>query len=370
MDRLSLPRAFRSASEPSIALQDLPQSPDLPLGDDAGADHVPTAVRARSLREAIRWTVLYGSIFDYPLTRDEVYRFLIAPGGSRVEVEAAIDDSLGHKDGLETNGRYLYPAGRSGSVATRLTRAEHARHSWRRARFYARLIWTLPYVRMVAVTGALAMDNVEPGDDIDLLIVTEPGRLWMTRGMILLLARLARVWGDTLCPNYIISARCLELAQRDAYTAHELAQMTPLYGRQVAERLWMKNAWCRDVLPNAQLRVDGATDDHLPWILTSAKALGQAVLDLPLGALIEGWEQRRKIAQLSRGAPLHAGEILYTADVCKGHADAHGSRVMDLWAMEVARLRELEDRPGTAFRSPALPSPFLPLPKADHHCDA
>jgi hypothetical protein len=293
--------------------------------------------RARSLREAIQWTVLYGSVFDYPLTRDEVYRFLMAPGGSRAEVEIAIDDALARGDGLETDGRFLYPRGRSGSVTTRLRRGQHAGQAWRRARFYARLIWTLPYVRMVAVTGALAMNNVEQGDDLDFLIVTDAGRLWMTRGMILMLARLARVRSDSLCPNYIISSRALRFEQRDVYTAHELAQMTLLHGREVAERLWTENVWCRDFLPNAWWRGDEGTDDSLPRILIASKALGQVLLDMPLGTLIERWEQRRKIAKLSREAPAHTRETLYTADVCKGHADGHGSRVMDQWVVRVAQ---------------------------------
>ena len=344
------PSGWHAVAEPSIALPVVLGSPEVPADASSDARYsaaegpegtgvAPVAPRAPSLREAIRWTVLYGSIFDYPLTREEVYRFLMAPGGSREEVEIAIDDALGGGDGLATNGLFLYPQGRSDTVRTRLRRRENARRVWRRARVYARLMWTLPYVRMVAVTGALAMDNVEKGDDIDFMVVTEPGRLWVTRGMILILVRLARAWGDTLCPNYIISSRALRLEQQDPYTAHELAQMTPIHGRQVAERLWAENAWCREFLPNARSRGDEGTDDSLPGILMALKALGQAVLDQPLGSRIERWEQRRKIAKLSRDVPLHRSETHYTADVCKGHADGHGSRVLQLWAMQIEQHR-------------------------------
>ncbi|HEX6509135.1 MAG TPA: hypothetical protein VF221_16020 [Chloroflexota bacterium] len=293
----------------------------------------PGVQRAPSLREAVQWTVLYGSIFDYPLTRDEIHRFIVSPGGSRAEVEDAIDDALG--DGVETDGQFLYPSGRSAAVETRLRRREHARRAWPRARFYARLIWMLPNVLMVAITGALAMDNVEKGDDIDFMIVTQPGRLWLTRAMILVVVKLAGIKGDTLCPNYIISSRCLRLDQQDLYTAHELAQLAPIHGRRIAERLWTENAWCRDFLPNARLRGEEGTDDRLPWILKAAKSLGQAVLNLPPGALIERWEQRRKIAKLSSDASDHARETLYTADVCKGHADSHGTRIMDRWVTQL-----------------------------------
>lgn len=333
-DRLPSLGAFRFTPKRVIAGPAGLKGHDASANVQPAASSAPVAPRARSLHEAIHWTVLYSGIFDYPLTLDEVHRYLMAPGGSRAEVEVAVGEVLarGH---LETDGLFLYPPGRAGSVATRLRRGHHARHAWRRAHFYARLIWVLPYVRLVAVTGALAMDNVEEADDIDFLIVTEPGRLWLTRGMVLILARLARLRGDTLCPNFIISTGALLLEQRDLYTAHELAQMTPLHGGQVAERLRTENTWCRDYLPNIWWRDDEGTDDSLPRALMAAKALARVVLDLPLGELIERWEQKRKIAMLLRDTPAHGRETLYTADVCKGHADGHGSRVMERWTAEI-----------------------------------
>jgi hypothetical protein len=299
--------------------------------------------RASSLPEAIQWTVAYGSIFDFPLTREEVYRFLMSPGGSRAEVEAAIEHELSSGNDLESNGRFLYPAGQFGLVATRLRRERCARGAWANARRYARLIWMLPYVRMVAITGSLAMNNVEDGDDIDLMIVTEPGRLWMTRGMILVVVKIARLRGHTLCPNYILSSRALTLEQRDSYAAHELAQMEPIYGTYTAQRLWTENAWYRDFLPNARWRGDDGTAEDLPWILSTTKSVAEMVLRLPPGTWIEQWEQGRKIAKLRRGAPSGARETHYTADVCKGHVDGHGTKVTNLWQARVGLQRDEGD---------------------------
>jgi len=48
---------------------------------------------------------------------------------------------------------------------------------------------------MVAITGSLAMNNVENNPDIDYLVVTVGGRLWMVRAMVLAAARLAALHG-------------------------------------------------------------------------------------------------------------------------------------------------------------------------------
>jgi hypothetical protein len=201
-------------------------------------------------------------------------------------------------------------------VAHRLRRRHAATSLWRRARLYAHLIWALPYVRMVAVTGALAMDNVEADDDIDLLVVTEPGRLWMTRGMIVLLCKLARLPGHTLCPNYLISSRVLEMDRRDLYAAHELAQMIPLHGKGVARRLSAENSWCRSFLPNVPFEARDGADDAMPFPLATLKALLELLLRSPPGDRIETWERVRKIAKLSRQMPPGVCETLFTADVC------------------------------------------------------
>ena len=115
---------------------------------------------------------------------------------------------------------------------------------------YGALIAKLPFVRMVAVTGSLAVENAEAADDIDYLIVTSKGRLWLPRAMTILVVRLGGLRGVTLCPNYLLSESALALSERDPYTARELFQMRPLIGHDVHARMLAANMWCRELLPN------------------------------------------------------------------------------------------------------------------------
>lgn len=332
--RFLVPGVFHVATAPRNGGSTVVQRPKMPTFRALGLRSSPSVPRPRSLQEAIHWTILYSAIFDYPLTAEEIHRFLIVRSASRQEVDSAIADML-LRGQLESDGQFLYPTGQSSLVATRSRRSQHARQAWKRTHAYARLLWLLPYVRMVAVTGALAMDNVEQSDDIDFLIVTQRGRVWLTRGMILIVVKMARIRGDTICPNFIMSTQALELEQRNTYTAHELAQMIPLYGGQMAECLWTKNAWYRDFLPNAWRNTEEVADDEIPRILMLFKELGQMVLDLPFGTFVEQWEQRRKIRKLSGESPGCAREILYTSEMCKGHVDGHGDRILNRWTAEI-----------------------------------
>src|SRR6185437_13782883 len=133
----------------------------------------------------------------------------------------------------------------------RLQREALAARFWPRAQRYGRMIASLPFVRMVAVTGELAMDNVRDTSDIDFFIVTEHRRLWLCRLFVLSIVHVAARFGYTVCPNYLLSERSLAITERDLYSAHEVVQMVPLSGLDVYKQFRLANKWVYEFLPNA-----------------------------------------------------------------------------------------------------------------------
>jgi hypothetical protein len=280
---------------------------------------------------AILRTLTYADLFDYAMTPDEVFRYLIGVHASRAEVEAALDDHS-RLDGhiARVDGLLTLPQ-RHALVAARARLQAAARRQFPRARFYARVLAYVPFVRMVAITGGLAMENARDGDS-DYFIVTEPGRLWLVRGLAVALVRMARLFGDRLCPNMLLSANALALSDQNLYTAHEVVQMIPLYGLGLYRRMRALNEWTHAFLPNAH-NLDVANVEHpLNRVGSWLKRVVERVLDSRIGDRIERWEMQRKIAKLSRQIPKGADDVIFSKDACRGFFSGHRRRVLTEFA--------------------------------------
>ena len=272
------------------------------------------------LSRAILETLAYADVFDYPLTVEQIRRYLVRTPATLAQVQEALASDAWLAGRVERHDELVCLPGRSAVVALRRERAAYAEALWRPARRLAWWVAHLPFVRMVAVIGSLTMDNVRSaGDDIDLFIVTTPGRVWLTRILVIILVRLAALARIDLCPNYLVSSRRLAMPPDDLFTAHELAQMIPLFGHDSYDDLLAANRWLADYLPNAepcdgQLRDLGAVGRFLQrlaeWPLTGG-----------LGDRLERWQQRIKMARLYRRAT-DAGPPGYHAG-CRSLQGAH-----------------------------------------------
>lgn len=294
------------------------------------------------LETAILETIAYADVFDYAVTAEEIHRYLVACPADLASVKQTLATSLLPKKRVESRGGYVVLPGRQALFSLRQKRAAIAQSLWRQARRYGAWIARLPFVRMVAVTGALAVDNVEQDADIDYLIVTEPGRLWLCRALVIALVRWAERRGHMLCPNYFLAERALRIDERNLYTAREVAQMVPLSGLATYRHMRRLNSWVDDLLPNA-VDAPGAIAP-LPAGTTTLGAGIEGLLRTPIGEMLEQWEMRRKIPKLQRrqGKAASPGEAAFCADWCKGHFEGHGRYVLQTYAQ---RLEQLSGQP-------------------------
>jgi hypothetical protein len=294
-----------------------------------------------ALQAAIVHTVAYGDVFDYPLTLDEIHRYLVGVPASPDAVQACLAGKRLIPRYLSLSGSHVTLRGREAISQTRQRRAEACAGMWPRAVRYAAALAHFPFVRMVAVTGALCMGNTEADSDIDYFIVTEPDRLWLCRAAIIGLVRLAARTGNELCPNYLLSERALVLQEHNLFMAHEFVQMIPLVGHETYLRMWQLNAWVSDFLPNAYERAGRMP--ACPLSPHPIRSLVEVPLRTPAGGWLERWEMSRKIDKLGRNKNGNGdghGSASFCSDWCKGHFLDHGQRTLDAFTERLQKLAE------------------------------
>ena len=300
--------------------------------EEAVAGLVP---RVPSPEESILAAIAYADLFDYPLTEAQVVRFQVGTAYSSEEIARTLVSLSVDGGPICRNAEYYTLPGREFLVQIRSERERLSKSLWRRAQLRANWMERTPFVRMVAVTGALSMDNITGKPDIDLLVLTEPGRVWICRRMLIIQVRLARLLGDDLCPNYILSTRNLELDQRDFFTAHELAQMVPLCGHALHSEMLARNSWASRFLPAAFQESGEKLRRARP--VTPSRLL-EGILASRFFDRWETWELRRLRRKLVRLIG-KAVEVVCSPEQCKGHTGLHRSSVMARYG---DRLKQLD----------------------------
>ena len=282
------------------------------------------------LDTAILRTVLYADVFSFPLTVEEIHFFLIHDHPvSVIEIRSALATSAALTGLLCQDRGFIALRGREAAITERERREMATRRLWPLAERYGRWLARLPYVRMVAITGALAMRNAAThDDDLDFFLLTAAGRVWLARACAIVLVRLARLRGVTLCPNYIAAETALEQDHQTLFIAHEVAQMIPVYGLDLYAALRAANPWVAAHLPNASGHFHSAKTAVHGRLWRTLKQLAETALNNRLGDALEDWEHRRKRSRFAPQThqPLSAARI--DEQQVKGHFNDYGHHVL------------------------------------------
>jgi hypothetical protein len=281
------------------------------------------------LEAAILRTVLYADVFDFPMKIEEIHHYLISDEPvSLVDVAQALHQSIILKQQLQQIGEYVIFKGSDNLIETRRKREAASTSLWPQAVRWGHVLSALPYVRMVALTGALAVRNAaDHDDDLDYMIITAPHRVWLARAFAILMVKIGRMRGVTICPNYVLSETNLTQTRRDIFLAHEVAQMVPIYGSDCYRRFREVNNWSYQQLPNA---VDPFFDE--PEIQLGTSRIIKHVLEIVFGGAIgnwfEHWEYRRKLNRFSVDLQTPNSSAQVDDTQIKGHFNDHGHPVL------------------------------------------
>ncbi len=253
-------------------------------------------------------TVAYADVMDFPLTGFEVWKYLMAtddPESKESVSLGAVLTALGteeiQKRLVSERGWYAL-RGREELFEKRSARERRSEIKMKRIQGVARILRFVPFVRMVALTGSVAMKNAKRDSDWDLLISLRPGHIWMGRFLVTAVLQLAgkRRWGkhtrDRACLNFWVTSESLEITLKDWFSSHEYSAMIPLFGAREYRRFREANQWIARFRPAYQptaLVSRWCVADG--WLARLVRDSGEVLLgDRWLEQRLGAW-QRRKI---------------------------------------------------------------------------
>lgn len=228
------------------------------------------------LTQAILRTLIYSDIFDFPLRISEIHRYLIGFSCSEEELSKLLYTNNANateytRMGINQWQGYFYLGDKKEMVAQRIKKEKIAKDKLEKAKKLTAILKIIPWIKMVTVTGRVAALNCEEKDDIDLMIVTETNRLWLSRAcewfLLSLLGCRRKPYQtenlkDKLCPNLYISEENPEFPHQDLFTANELARVKVIWERNYTyQKLVETNEWAYKFLPNWWDFVSKETED-------------------------------------------------------------------------------------------------------------
>lgn len=208
------------------------------------------------IRESILRTLAYFDIFCYPLTEQEIRRYIYCADSTDTADLAAVLCGLQHKDGF-----YFLPC-REETIVARQRAIRLVEDKMKVAVKGIKKIRWVPFVRAVFVCNTVAGAVAEENSDVDVFIVVKQGRIWLARALATLtlsffrLRRTKRKIKNRICLSFYVTDDNLNLEniaiEDDVYLKYWLAQLFPVYDPDnLLAQIQIANQWVKKNLPNA-----------------------------------------------------------------------------------------------------------------------
>lgn len=186
-------------------------------------------------------TILYFSIFRYPLRIEEIHSYTNYESISDTEKE--LQHLIAEKILIKVDDFYVYGSDLD-SVIKRLRGNMYADRALKIAQKKAKFIAKFPFVKGVGVSGSLSKGYYDNGSDIDFFVITEPNKLWLCRTFLMLYKKIFLLNSRKFfCVNYFVSTSQMEIEEKNRFTATELKTLIPMQGKTVFEDFFQKNQW-------------------------------------------------------------------------------------------------------------------------------
>ncbi|HSX39194.1 MAG TPA: hypothetical protein VLI92_01225 [Candidatus Saccharimonadales bacterium] len=213
--------------------------------------------KERACDAAVKNTLKYRAIFKYPMSFFQLQTFLICKKGFDYEFFKKTVRKLHKKNSIKAKEeKFMLPTLKPLSWDLR---AKYSKEHLQRCEKVFKKLEAIKWIKFLGVTGSVAAFNADKDDDVDIFIITEKNRLWLTRLFVVLTLKSLGVYrteenpNKKICPNILIDESQLEWdkEKQNIYVAHEIAMMHPVINRDnIYFRFLKRNRWINTYLGN------------------------------------------------------------------------------------------------------------------------
>jgi predicted nucleotidyltransferase len=226
-------------------------------------------------------TILYFSIFNYPLKLEEICSFSISKDKETIQKD--LDELVSKKIICQLEGFYLIDNNHK-AIEKRKKGNQMALEALVKAKERATFISKFPFVEAVGVSGSLSKGYYDAESDIDFFVITKPNKLWLCRTFLMLYKKIflfnSRKY---FCINYFMSSNSLEVAEKNRFTATEIKTLIPFQGKSAFETFYKKNGWVSDVFGEINPELESIGTIQKPML---TKML-EKVFDAKIGNVVD-----------------------------------------------------------------------------------
>lgn len=206
------------------------------------------------LNEIIK-TLTYSAVFKYPLSFNQLGTYLGTKTsyGNLVKALRILEKT---KKISQRNGKYyLY---HKHTIRWRKA-ADKTKSQFEQAKKLLEPLKKIPWIKLLALTGPIAASSPQKNGDIDIFIIAQNKRLWITRLFVVMYLKATGTYRtdknpkNKICPNLFISETNMTWPKenQNLFIASEIVRMQPLLNRDNTYLKFLTtNPWIKNYFPN------------------------------------------------------------------------------------------------------------------------
>ncbi|NEU07716.1 hypothetical protein GZH53_05280 [Flavihumibacter sp. R14] len=218
-----------------------------------------------------------------------------------------------------------------------------------RAKRISKILNLFPFVRGIGISGSLSKNFADENSDFDYFIITKVNRMWIASTLLGLFKKLSYFAGKQhyFCLNYYIDESCLEIPEKNIFTATELFTLKAGSGPETLRSFFEANKWAREFYgnynverPAYQLSSLGSKFKNLAELLLD-KAAGNRLDNWLMKTSVNRWKKKKEAGRLIdlNGKPIN----LYLTDkhFCKHDPKYFQAQVLALYSAKMKNIQEI-----------------------------